>query len=273
MTALAHYILCTVKKSRLPAGMSRTKLFQAENIFSLWSLEFSQTFSFPAWKSHRILLKKLVVLIAGRSFPEYSSSPAGNFSKILITRLCTCSKPGVFPDSPSPDRDFHYTVKKGYRLSRLQPGCHWPNSPWPGKIKLFPARESLVSDIPAWDWKNFHLFLQCRVFPYSSSRLTRIFTDFKRLMYFFNIWFLFDQTVYKQCNVTKGAKFFLTGRILWPLWPALQWQARNFPVIFLDLLQHPSARKNYPCSKRNTFPCSTDKKKSFLWTWMWWYWL
>jgi hypothetical protein len=29
-------------------------------------------------------------------------------------------------------------------------------------IKLFPARESLVSDIPAGDGKNDNLFLQCR---------------------------------------------------------------------------------------------------------------
>jgi hypothetical protein len=28
-------------------------------------------------------------------------------------------------------------------------------------IKLFPARESLVSDIPAGDGKNNNLFLQC----------------------------------------------------------------------------------------------------------------
>jgi hypothetical protein len=33
-----------------------------------------------------------------------------------------------------------------------------PNSPWPGIIRLFPARESLVSDIPAGDRKNAKLF-------------------------------------------------------------------------------------------------------------------
>ncbi len=27
-----------------------------------------------------------------------------------------------------------YTVKKGYRFSRPQSGCHLPNSPWPGII-------------------------------------------------------------------------------------------------------------------------------------------
>jgi hypothetical protein len=42
-----------------------------------------------------------------------------------------------------------YTVKKGYQFSRPQSGCHLPNSPWGGIIKLFPARESLVRNIPA----------------------------------------------------------------------------------------------------------------------------
>jgi hypothetical protein len=55
-----------------------------------------------------------------------------------------------------------YTVRKGYHFSHPQPGCHLPNSPWPGIIKLFPARESLVSDIPARDGKIIDLFLQCR---------------------------------------------------------------------------------------------------------------
>jgi hypothetical protein len=51
-----------------------------------------------------------------------------------------------------------YTVKKGLRFSRPQPGCHFPNSPWPGIIKLFLARESLVSEIPAGDGKIANLF-------------------------------------------------------------------------------------------------------------------
>jgi hypothetical protein len=29
-----------------------------------------------------------------------------------------------------------------------------PNSPWAGIIKLFPAKESLVSDIPGWGREN-----------------------------------------------------------------------------------------------------------------------
>ncbi len=40
-----------------------------------------------------------------------------------------------------------------------------PNSPWPGLIKLFPQRETLVSDIPAGDGKTANLF-------YSVDRLT-----------------------------------------------------------------------------------------------------
>ncbi len=58
-------------------------------------------------------------------------------------------------------KNWLYTVKKGLRFSRPQPGCHLPNSPWAGVIKFFPARESLVSDIPAGNGKTDNLFLQC----------------------------------------------------------------------------------------------------------------
>ncbi len=44
-----------------------------------------------------------------------------------------------------------YFIKKGYRFSCPQPGCHLPKSPRPGIIQFFPAMESLVSDIPAGD--------------------------------------------------------------------------------------------------------------------------
>ncbi len=57
--------------------------------------------------------------------------------------------------------EISYTVKKGKRFSRPQPGCHLPNSPWPGIIKYFLAKESLVSDILARDGKIANLFLQC----------------------------------------------------------------------------------------------------------------
>ncbi len=37
------------------------------------------------------------------------------------------------------------------------------NSPWAGIIKVFLARASLVSDIPAGDGKIVNLFLQCNI--------------------------------------------------------------------------------------------------------------
>ncbi len=46
---------------------------------------------------------------------------------------------------------------------------------WPGIIKIFPARESLVSDIPAGDGKIGNPFLQC-TFILSSSALRFFFT-------------------------------------------------------------------------------------------------
>jgi hypothetical protein len=55
-------------------------------------------------------------------------------------------------------RDRRYTVKKGSGLSRPQPGCHLPNSPWFGIIRLFLAKERLVSDIPAVDRKIGNIF-------------------------------------------------------------------------------------------------------------------
>jgi hypothetical protein len=54
-----------------------------------------------------------------------------------------------------------YTVKKGSRFYRPQPGCHLPNlsnSPWAGTIILFPARESLVIDIRVRGGKICNLF-------------------------------------------------------------------------------------------------------------------
>ncbi len=38
--------------------------------------------------------------------------------------------------------------KKDEQFSCPQLGCHLPNSPWAGIIKLFPARKSLISDTP-----------------------------------------------------------------------------------------------------------------------------
>jgi hypothetical protein len=47
---------------------------------------------------------------------------------------------------------------KKSRFYHPQPGCHLPNFPWRGMILLFPARESLVSDISAGDGKIVNLF-------------------------------------------------------------------------------------------------------------------
>jgi hypothetical protein len=71
----------------------------------------------------------------------------------------------IFIPSLSPSL---YTVKKDNDFpDPSQPGCHLPNSPWAGIIKLFPARESLVSDIP--DGKIANLFLQCTEMTFSHS--------------------------------------------------------------------------------------------------------
>ncbi len=43
-------------------------------------------------------------------------------------------------------------LKKVFGFSRPQRGCHLPNSPWPGILKLFPVRE--VSDIRGWGREN-----------------------------------------------------------------------------------------------------------------------
>ncbi len=39
------------------------------------------------------------------------------------------------------DRGERYTVKKGYRFSRPQPGCHLPNSLWAEIINIPDQRE------------------------------------------------------------------------------------------------------------------------------------
>ncbi len=53
---------------------------------------------------------------------------------------------------------YNMHCNKSQRFSRPQPGCHLPNSPRPGNIILFPAGESLVSDIPAGDGKTANIF-------------------------------------------------------------------------------------------------------------------
>ncbi len=57
--------------------------------------------------------------------------------------------------------------KKSLRFYRPQPGCHLPNSPWTGIIKLFLSRESLVSDIPlkTGKWQTFFYSAQYSLLP------------------------------------------------------------------------------------------------------------
>jgi hypothetical protein len=64
------------------------------------------------------------------------------------------------PVSLTPSINYHAHQKRRLTVFPSPAGCHVPNSPWPG-IKLLPARESLVSDIPAGDGKTANLFLQC----------------------------------------------------------------------------------------------------------------
>ncbi len=65
----------------------------------------------------------------------------------------------------------YYTIhcKKGSDFTVPSRDVNCTNYPKLGKIKLFPARESLVSDIPAGDGKMVNLFLQCRRCKYDLS--------------------------------------------------------------------------------------------------------
>jgi len=54
----------------------------------------------------------------------------------------------------------NYTVKNITRFLDY----FWPNLPGTGICTFFPARESLVSDIPAGDGKSLNLYLQCNCF-------------------------------------------------------------------------------------------------------------
>jgi hypothetical protein len=62
--------------------------------------------------------------------------------KVLKRASCTVKN---VSDIPVPSRDVTYQTL-----------------PWEGKIKLFPHRESLVSDIPAGDGNVANIFLRCR---------------------------------------------------------------------------------------------------------------
>ncbi len=84
---------------------------------------------------------------------------------LICCILCISSPPPPLASKRPALQKKH--CKKDYWFFRLQPECHLPNSPWPGIIKLFPARGSLVSDISARDGKTANLF-------YSVDRLKRV---------------------------------------------------------------------------------------------------
>jgi hypothetical protein len=71
------------------------------------------------------------------------------------------------------------------------PGEEKFNFSRPGKVKVFPARESLVSDIPAGDGKIVKLFLQCnhpvsfsnRYYCNLSRKLNTMFRQTLKMIY------------------------------------------------------------------------------------------
>jgi hypothetical protein len=72
------------------------------------------------------------------------------------------------------------TVKKGKRFSR-PPSRNLTNQTLPGlDFKLFPARDGLLSDIPAGDGKTANLFLQCRSSPGSYLTAAGALTNERR---------------------------------------------------------------------------------------------
>ena len=83
-----------------------------------------------------------------------------------------------------------YTVKKVQQFSRPNAagGCHLPNSPWPGIIKYFPAKESLVCDIPPGDGKIANLFLQCSMQYTVFTVYTHPVTSFVTTVFRFSIY-------------------------------------------------------------------------------------
>ncbi len=120
----------------------------------------------PCWQ-RACLLRQLSL---GSNPDIYQTYNTGNISKGVANTLKSAKK--IFKkkfhqfflqltSKPLPPLSLFSVVisqpvhcKKGQRFSRPQPGCHLPKSPRTGIIKLFPAREGLVSDIPAGDRKT-----------------------------------------------------------------------------------------------------------------------
>ncbi len=57
----------------------------------------------------------------------------------------------------------HTLKKKVSRFSRPQPGCHWPNYPWAGIIKLIPGQGEFDKWHPGWGRENCNLFFSALI--------------------------------------------------------------------------------------------------------------
>ncbi len=80
-----------------------------------------------------------------------------------------------------------YTLKKGYKFSCSQPGCDLPKISLAGNNLIISGRDSLVSDIPAGDWKTANLFFTVQLSKYltpNSSPHVIFKTNFNRFLTF-----------------------------------------------------------------------------------------
>jgi hypothetical protein len=78
----------------------------------------------------------------------YNTSAGVSFACLPFCKTTSLDKKWIFTIRTTPSLYLSSTLFK--KVS---------NFPWQGIIKLFPARESLVSDIPAGDGKTLNLFL------------------------------------------------------------------------------------------------------------------
>ncbi len=94
------------------------------------------------------------------------SAMLASLLKAIMLTFYTAPPPALLTPLSAYCINHTYTVKKFLRISRPRPGCHLSNTPrWPGTIKLFPATESLVSDILAGDWKTAKPFFTVYLTP------------------------------------------------------------------------------------------------------------
>jgi hypothetical protein len=78
-----------------------------------------------------------------------------SYSSFFFCKLFSEPKKPIVEEKPVSRPDCAYTVKKRLAVSPPQPGCHLPNSPWPGIIKYYSRH---VGDIPAGYGKTANFF-------------------------------------------------------------------------------------------------------------------